>query len=1400
MAKFSQSWSVSTGAPYNIFATRRVLRHAADVANAPSMTGLAFTRPSIGQHRQHSGQLSLTSSRYEFLLGCRLCLRICRSSRSSQTLVLQRRGFTKCSSIVEPARYSGSASLSMRMPRASPSMAVTTTTPSTVRGALLPCTRYVVFSDLHVELNRLDTCLQVLEHVHQVACANGAGIVFLGDFWHVRGSIPVICLNRVLEAVQRFTRPVLMIPGNHDQVTICGREHALVPVAAAMPPGLAHVIEQPTVLFDALWLPYRKRNEELIEALRAHGPHVKAVFCHAEIRGAWMNNHLRYDGHSGLEPELFPLAPVPTYSGHFHRPHLVPGYPQIRYVGSPYQVTRSEEGQQKQLLILRSSDWRVERVLPLDLGPRFFSVSLAQARKRLRPAGKSPADDKQPELNPWRAGDRVTLLCSSLQTLRAAQSSHDAKRELELIYRELRRQGIQASMRIWDAETTCSEGLENPTSTTFVGHRVRLPDAERLDPSDILRLYARKYPQEVDPQALELGLQILEQVRTMKTTSRSADQSRSQRSVRLVFESVRMHNFGCFLTAPLESGTKEVIPETTLGANRSAPTFAPNNPQSNGAATDGVVVAIVEDRFTSGKTLSRQEEQEKVGFWYPLHRRGIVLVSGRNMDEDGCNSNGTGKTTLAMAALWALTGCLEPRQHLRRNVSQLRILHEDATDGFVELRARVNDKPLLVRRRVRRSGKQRERLSQELFVEYDSVNLSGLSIDDTQQRLDRLLDPSLLHHAVFFGQSLMNDLLSATDKEFKEILDIALPLQVWNEAYAQVTAQQRAIGDEREQLRRQIQGWQQEVEREQGRIKQFQQTEQDTLMELDQQERELKGWLQRNRGSETVAASSPDDISDQGCFAALEDAVRELNAQVAEGTAVLANLQQREASLRAELAQARKLWDQWAELDQMTVSASGREHRLALQETSEALKTKLSTLERKLQELRLDEERISANVSHLDRLLRFRYSNDDNANEDMDGGTTDQRADSETTLCALCLQSVNAVSYEARLQTLRDERQALCEKLFSITEQRHEIETETVSTKRALEETNTDLAQRQTLEQRLEAVSQVRPSTEHMKELTLAWNRCEADYKVLARELQGKRQALQDYERHLQHQQQLAMQRRQCKDDQSRILQQLEWIRQQRQRVIEPLVTAIRQANERLASLRRAIEQARTRNEALEHECTRLQRLERVFHRGGIPSYLLDQSLQVIETLCRQYLQHLSDDTLLLRIRRRRVQKTSRSRQNTTEALLTTPALEVIVWQVYCRDSKTGAFRERELGLLSGGQFRRVSLALSLAFAEYLCHQIGYSSNLLVLDEILQQLDQEGARRLATLLPLLERDTVLVIAHENVRYLADVADAHDVVERSAGQSTVLCDLPQLDEPLHGDSWPLDMASSTETFS
>ncbi len=71
--------------------------------------------------------------------------------------------------------------------------------------------KWVMFTDLHCSPASLNTCLHVLEKVYKVAKEREAGVLFLGDFWHHRGTVRVDCLNAVLKALSQWDVPMIMV-------------------------------------------------------------------------------------------------------------------------------------------------------------------------------------------------------------------------------------------------------------------------------------------------------------------------------------------------------------------------------------------------------------------------------------------------------------------------------------------------------------------------------------------------------------------------------------------------------------------------------------------------------------------------------------------------------------------------------------------------------------------------------------------------------------------------------------------------------------------------------------------------------------------------------------------------------------------------------------------------------------------------------------------------------------------------------------------------------------------------------------------------------------------------------------------------------------------------------------
>jgi DNA repair exonuclease SbcCD nuclease subunit len=319
--------------------------------------------------------------------------------------------------------------------------------------------QWVVFTDLHISPATLDTCLQVLDRVHAEAVDRQAGIVFLGDWWHVRGTLRVDCLNAVLERMKDWKQPMVLIPGNHDQVTAAITDnHSLTPLQFAyrvpvLPapeadallmlsrdivdvdtaetasvqttlPGLL-IFSHPTVFAQSLWIPHIRSSAVLESVLQSKAADAAvAIFCHADVTGASMNDNIVSQG--GVPPRMFPPN-KPIYSGHFHKPHKVTavtkdenGIKQVRcieYLGSPYEVSLSEAQQPKALAVLDASQgWKCIDRIPVEAGRKHFRPATLRDFLALRVASVFPPT---PETTMGgaatiivRAGDRVVFSIS----------------------------------------------------------------------------------------------------------------------------------------------------------------------------------------------------------------------------------------------------------------------------------------------------------------------------------------------------------------------------------------------------------------------------------------------------------------------------------------------------------------------------------------------------------------------------------------------------------------------------------------------------------------------------------------------------------------------------------------------------------------------------------------------------------------------------------------------------------------------------------------------------------------------------------------------------------------------------------------------------------------------------
>lgn len=581
---------------------------------------------------------------------------------------------------------------------------------------------WVVFSDLHVKPQSIDTCQRVLHKVHEEAVTRQAGIVFLGDFWHVRGALQVELLNRILMSLRSWNSdiPVIMIPGNHDQVSLGGQIHALEPLQYAFHRDQIMMISEPCIALNALWLPYRRDHELLQNILTSSQQHistgnVNAIFCHTDVKGALMNDNIR--SREGMDITAFPYN-VPIYSGHFHKPHQVvhsgstsmksKAKVVLNYIGSPYQTSLSEAHQDKYLTHLymqpsvstsstdstgasatRSNSnsksksegvfqWIAGDRIGIDVGKRFFKLSSIRD-SRLQQFGitiDGNESSTEPNVDLWgygdsfsartiiRAGDRVVLPVDASEIALYSPICDTLKSKGVEV--ELRHENLDVTLRAARA----MRAMKSMSSNGEV---------------DLVAL--QTYLEGEGSNSNSKYSQMLNNLRAQ--AQEGADKGQGVRNINEAFEyrdplslfaeyvevavvdankdnaSTGVDSTG---TARAEAGVERVetvplLKDKILSQGtkvlRDILSQGSSHPSSNPSSE--AVGAAVKLHFDAVELENFGPFGGGTRVSYPLSNRGLVLIRGLSNDGTGADSNGAGKSTLVMSILWALTGSLDTR-------------------------------------------------------------------------------------------------------------------------------------------------------------------------------------------------------------------------------------------------------------------------------------------------------------------------------------------------------------------------------------------------------------------------------------------------------------------------------------------------------------------------------------------------------------------------------------------------------------------------------------------------------------------------------------------------------------------------------------------------------------------
>lgn len=252
---------------------------------------------------------------------------------------------------------------------------------------------HILYSDVHLKRESLGIVKHVFDFIGEQAIKlgvvkSGGFVVNNGDLFDQRGVIPTSCLDLLVETRQKWLEAgITHIDniGNHDQEDRDGDVHPLKIFESFLD---WHVCSKPTYIEELGWaiIPYTHGLEAALKEVKAVKP--KVLFVHAGIKSAFRNDKSRDT--DGISIELFESFPR-VFSGHYHFRHEVEN---VQYIGSPYQQSFAEAGQDKGFLLFNDKTGKITFHEIPDT-PKHYDISLSFTAK-----GKLQVEPGQPDFYP----------------------------------------------------------------------------------------------------------------------------------------------------------------------------------------------------------------------------------------------------------------------------------------------------------------------------------------------------------------------------------------------------------------------------------------------------------------------------------------------------------------------------------------------------------------------------------------------------------------------------------------------------------------------------------------------------------------------------------------------------------------------------------------------------------------------------------------------------------------------------------------------------------------------------------------------------------------------------------------------------------------------------------------
>lgn len=252
---------------------------------------------------------------------------------------------------------------------------------------LKKCNKLILLSDLHLGIrnNSIEWTENISNYFYNFFIPflkNNAdettSIIIMGDVFDSRQSIDIRILSFSLQLIKDILNVhkdirIYIVEGNHDSYK--KRENDITSLSIYKSFDRVFVIQEPTIEImnddtKLLFLPWNgdmKQQNKIINEVEAD-----FVFMHNDITSAYYDNGRPIINGVNIST----IKNKKIYSGHIHRRYDGKKY---TYVGTPYQLRRSDIGNEKGIYTLNKNKTKwIEKFTVNDYSPKFFKVNIEE--------------------------------------------------------------------------------------------------------------------------------------------------------------------------------------------------------------------------------------------------------------------------------------------------------------------------------------------------------------------------------------------------------------------------------------------------------------------------------------------------------------------------------------------------------------------------------------------------------------------------------------------------------------------------------------------------------------------------------------------------------------------------------------------------------------------------------------------------------------------------------------------------------------------------------------------------------------------------------------------------------------------------------------------------------------